>query len=500
MDLSNLNKNRKPKRDRSTEISAIVYGKIPPQARDMEEVVLGAIMYEKSAFDRVSDLLKPECFYVHSHQSIFRAMQKLQQKNQPIDILTVVEELKNLQELDNVGGPYYVTKLTDSVVSSANIEAHAKVIVQKYLAREMIRITGETHQECFEDTGDVFMIITEHEKKITDLSSGTHKSFIPQDEALIQSVQRIEELRNKADHITGIPSGFPEIDRITHGWQNSDLIILAARPAVGKTAFALQLARNAAMNSVKTVPVGFFSLEMSIGQLNNRNLSAEAEIFLDAISCGNLDDEQMKTLYLKGIQKLAKAKIFYDDRGALNIHEFQSSCRRLKRLWLRYFGTGDGVIILDYLQLMSGTGEQRGNREQEISQISRGLKQTAKELNVPIIALSQLSRDVEKRGGEKKMPQLSDLRESGAIEQDADLVMFMYRPEYYDSNNDENGNSTKGLTEIKIAKHRNGKLETIKLKARLDIQKFYGWDGDLPFPEQSWRPISLPYKDDGDII
>jgi replicative DNA helicase len=285
-----------------------------------------------------------------------------------------------------------------------------------------------------------------------------------------------------------VPTGFPSLDHITYGWQPTDLIILAARPSVGKTAFALNLARNAALHPRKSIPVGFFSLEMSAGQLVQRILSAESEIWLEKIARGRLQEHEMKQLYAKGIQRLAQAPIFIDDTAALNIFELRAKCRRLKNKH------NVGLIIIDYLQLMSGTGENRNtNREQEISRISRDLKGLAKELQVPIIALSQLSREVEKRKEGSKMPQLSDLRESGAIEQDADMVMFLYRPEYYDINANEMGESNKGETHVRIAKHRNGSLETIKLKALLHIQKFIEEDGNnfgtTGLPPGNWKPV-----------
>lgn len=499
MDLTNLNKNRQKSRN-SIDLQTMVYGKVPPQAKSLEEAVLGAIMLDKSSFDVVSELLKPESFYVEAHQRIFKAMVNLSIKCQPIDILTVVEELKNSEELELVGGPYYVTKLTNAVTSGTNNETYSRIILQKFKAREMIRICGETIGAAYDDT-DVFDMIESHEKQLTEITSdGKGKSFVPMDEILIENIQRIEELRIKKQHITGIPSGLRELDRITHGWQNSDLIILAARPGVGKTAFALQLCSFAACEN--QTPVLFFSMEMSKLQLGNRALSAQSEIWMDSLSNGNLDNEQMKTLYTKGVQKLVEAKIFIDDTPALTIFELRARARRWKRLCLKLFGEKSGLIIVDYLQLMNGTSDKRGNREQEISQISRGLKQIAKEFNDPVIALSQLSRNVENRSGEKKMPQLSDLRESGAIEQDADMVMFLYRPEYYDKESDDQGESTKGLTEIKIAKHRNGKLDTIKMRADLNIQKFYDWEEQtVHIPKGgNWTPVktTLPYADDGE--
>lgn len=492
MDLTNLNKDRKNRRKSAPDLStsALVYGKVPPQAKDLEEAVLGAIMLEKSAFDIVIEILKPECFYVEAHQRIFKAMHGLSQRSLPIDILTVVEELKIREELEMVGGAYTVTRLTNAVVSSANIEAHSKIILQKFIQRELIRISGEIISDSYEDSMDVFNLLDEAEGKLFEItSSHLRKNFDSIDTVLVKTIQRIEDLRNKNEDVSGVPSGFPTLDKVTYGWQPTDLIILAARPAVGKTAFALNLARSAALHPVKPTPIAFFSLEMSASQLVQRILSAESEILLEKISRGKMEDYEMKQLYAKGIQKLANAPIFIDDTAALNIFELKAKCRRLIKKHQV------GLIIIDYLQLMSGTGENKnGNREQEISRISRDLKGLAKELQVPIIALSQLSRAVESRKDGNKMPQLSDLRESGAIEQDADMVMFLYRPEYYDITQNEMGESNKGETHVRIAKHRNGSLETIKLKALLHIQKFIeadfsdGFGGGFP-SGGNWKPV-----------
>lgn len=496
MDIPNLNKDRKTRRKSSIDLSTMVYGKVPPQAKDLEEAVLGAIMLEKSAFDTVVEILKPECFYVDAHQRIYRSMQGLQQKNQPIDILTVVEELRMREELEAVGGPYYVTKLTNTVVSSANIETHSRIILQKFIQRELIRISGEIIGDAYEDSTDVFDLLDDAESKLFEITNNhLRKNFDSIDQVLVKTVQRIEDMRNRNEDITGVPSGFVSLDRITYGWQNTDLIILAARPSVGKTAFALNLARNAALHQSKPTPVALFSLEMSAGQLVQRILSAESEIWLEKISRGKLEEHEMKQLYARGIQKLATAPIYIDDTAALNIFELRAKCRRLKNKH------NIGMIIIDYLQLMSGSSDRQSNREQEISKISRDLKGLAKELQVPIIALSQLSREVEKRKEGSKMPQLSDLRESGAIEQDADMVMFLYRPEYYDITANEMGESNKGETHIRIAKHRNGTLETIKLRALLHIQKFTEMEGDdfnnLGLGGGSWKPVPPGESSDG---
>ncbi len=490
MDLTNIDKERKIRRKGgSPEFGNLMFGKVPPQAKDLEEAVLGAVMIEKNAFDVVIEILKPECFYVEANQRIFRAMQGLQQKNSPIDLLTVVEELKFRNEIDFVGGAFYVIKLTNAVVSSANIEAHARIILQKFIQRELIRISGEIIGDAYEDSTDVFDLLDEAETKLFEITNNhLRKDYASIDSVLVKTIQRIDDLRTRQDEITGVPTGFSLLDRITYGWQPADLIVLAARPSVGKTAFALNLARNAALHPTKPTSVGFFSLEMSAGQLVQRILSAESEIWLEKIARGRLEDHEMKQLYRKGIDRLASAPIHIDDTAALNIFELRAKCRRLKNKH------NVGIIIIDYLQLMSGAGENRNsNREQEISRISRDLKGLAKELQIPIIALSQLSREVEKRKEGNKMPQLSDLRESGAIEQDADMVMFLYRPEYYDITANELGESNKGETHVRIAKHRNGQLDTIKLKALLHIQKFVEEDGDdfnhsLP-QGGNWKPV-----------
>jgi replicative DNA helicase len=333
-------------------------------------------------------------------------------------------------------------------------------------------------------------MLDDAEGKLFEITNNhLRRNFDKIDSVLVKTIQRIEDMRNRQEDITGVPTGFPSLDKITYGWQPTDLIILAARPSVGKTAFALNLARSAAMHPTKPTGVGFFSLEMSSAQLVQRILSAESEIWLEKIARGKLEEHEMKQLYKRGFERLSKAPIYIDDTAALNIFELRAKCRRLKAKH------NVGMIIIDYLQLMSGSADRNSNREQEISKISRDLKGLAKELQIPIIALSQLSREVEKRKEGNKMPQLSDLRESGAIEQDADMVMFLYRPEYYEITATEMGESNKGETHVKIAKHRNGSLETIKLKALLHIQKFIedesgdSFNPGLP-KEGNWRPVA----------
>ena len=330
----------------------------------------------------------------------------------------------------------------------------------------MIRISGEIIGDAYEDSTDVFDLLDDSETKMFNITNNyLKKNFEDIGSVLANTINKIDALRTKTDEISGVPSGFSNLDRITYGWQPTDLIILAARPAVGKTAFALNLARNAALHPTKPIGVGFFSLEMSASQLVTRILSAESEILLEKISRGKLEDHEYAQLHAKGIKRLETAPLYIDDTAALNIFEFRAKARRLVNKH------HVGLIIIDYLQLMSGSNDKGGNREQEISSISRNLKALAKELSVPIIALSQLSRAVETRK-ESKMPQLSDLRESGAIEQDADMVMFIYRPEYYQITQDDQGNDYRGLAQIIIAKHRNGSLEDVNLRFINENAKF----------------------------
>ncbi len=463
---------------RKTNIDISTYGKVPPQAKDLEEAVLGAIMLERNAIDSVSDILRPESFYVEAHQRIFKAMLELANISQPIDIHTVCEKLRKSEELEMCGGNYYVMKLTNSVVSSAHAESHARIILQKHIQREIIRVGGELITDGFEDATDVFQLLEKADKDFLSINNSlVTKKYDRVDSLIVRSIQELELIRHSPERLSGVPSGFKDIDDLTHGWQNTDLITIAARPSVGKTAFALKLARNAVLNDSKPTPTAFFSMEMSSGQLVKRLFASEAEIPLEKISRGKMDDEDMKVLYAKAVRKLGPAPLFIDDTPSLNIYQLRAKCRRLKKK------EDVGLIIIDYMQLMSGVDKYGGrNREQEISEISRGLKGLAKELEIPIIALSQLSRAVETRGGEK-MPQLSDLRESGAIEQDSDVVMFLYRPDYYSIMRDNKGESNPGETHIKFAKHRNGKLDTVKLRALLWCQNFVPITDDIkPFP------------------
>jgi len=468
------------------QLPSIEQGKLPPQAVDLEEAVLGALMLEKDALTDVIDILKPESFYKEENQRIFTAIQKLFNETQPVDILTVTQQLKKTGELELVGGPYYITRLTNRVASSANAEFHARIIAQKFIQRELIRVSGEIYNEAFEDTSDVFDLLDKAESNLFGIAQGNiRKNYDRMNDLLYQAIKEIEKAKNSEGHLTGVPSGFTQLDRVTAGWQKSDLIIIAARPGMGKTAFVLSMARNIAVDFKK--PIAVFSLEMSSIQLVNRLISSETELSAEKLRRGQLEEYEWQQLQSK-ITPLSDAPLFIDDTPALSIFELRAKCRRLK--------TQHDVqaIIIDYLQLMqSGTDSKNGNREQEISMISRSLKSIAKELEIPVIALSQLSRQVETRTGNKR-PQLSDLRESGAIEQDADIVMFLYRPEYYKLEEFEDGSPSKGQGEVIIAKHRNGALETVRLKFIDRLAKFSNNEYEENFNPQAGITNSADFE------
>jgi replicative DNA helicase len=387
------------------------------------------------------------------------------------------EGLKNSGELDIVGGPYYITQLTNRIASAANVEYHTRIITQKFIQRELIKISSEIIKEAYEDTTDVFDLLDRAEQNLFSVSeTNLRRNYDDMHSLVKEAIEEIQAARDQEAHLKGVPSGFTEIDRVTSGWQRSDLIILASRPGMGKTAFALSMARNIAVDFKK--PVAIFSLEMSSIQLVTRLISSETQLSADKLKKGNLENYEWEQLNAK-INNLIDANIFIDDTPALTIFELRAKCRRLKAQH------DIEMVFIDYLQLMSGTAETKGNREQEISTISRSLKALAKELNIPILALSQLSRAVETRGGSKK-PILSDLRESGAIEQDADLVLFIFRPEYYKIDEDEEGNTTKGMAEISIAKHRNGALKDITLKFIAQYARFEDAEtGEYPLDDHA---------------
>ena len=440
------------------------YGHLQPQAPELEEAVLGALMIEKDAYSLVSEILKPESFYERRNQLIYAAITDLAIQQKPIDILTVAEQLRVRGDLDEVGGPYYITMISGKVASSAHIEYHARIIAQKYLARELITFTSMIQTKAFDETQDVDDLMQEAEGKLFEISQQNMKKDYTQINPVIQEAyEMLQKAAARTDGLSGLESGFHQLDKMTSGWQNSDLIIIAARPAMGKTAFVLSMAKNMAVNN--KIPVALFSLEMSNVQLVNRLIVNVCEIPGEKIKSGQLAPYEWGQLDYK-IKELYDAPLYVDDTPSLSVFELRTKARRLVR------EHGVKVIIIDYLQLIEGTG--REDRMQQISSISRGLKILAKELNVPIISLSQLSRAVESRTD--KRPMLSDLRESGSIEQDADIVMFIYRDEYYKNANDEEEQAekaaNKGEAEIIIAKHRNGSVGTVKLLFQGSITKF----------------------------
>ena len=439
-------------------------GKVPPQSVEMEEAVLGALMLERDALSTVIDMLHPESFYREAHQRIFAAIRTLFDQSEPIDLLTVQTELRRTGELETVGGAIYLASLTEKVNSAANIEAHARVVTENAIKREIISIATECQQRAFEDSTDVFQLLDQLEQGLFTISEkNIRKKTADMGSIMRMALEELEAKKHLKDGLTGVPAGFSALDRLTSGWQKSELIIIAARPGMGKTAFILSSCRNAAVEFGHGVAI--FSLEMSSVQLVNRLISAEAELESEKIKKGNLSSHEWAQLHHR-INRLTNAPIFIDDTPALSILELRAKCRRLKQQH------DIQLVVIDYLQLMTGdTSKGGGNREQEIASISRALKNLAKELNVPVIALSQLSRAVETRGGDKK-PQLSDLRESGSIEQDADMVMFLYRPEYYNITQDEAGNPVQGIGEVIIAKNRSGSLDTVQLRFIGKFTKF----------------------------
>lgn len=438
-------------------------GRVPPQAVDLEEAVLGALLIDKNALSKIVDILHDGAFYNEKHQHIFKSVVRLFGENQPVDILTVASDLRKEGLMKQAGGEVYLAQLSQKVSSAAHIEYHARIIIQKHIQRELIRISSEIIESAFDETTDVLELLDSSEQKLFEVAQGNLKRNYESSEALIrQALERIEHI-SKQEGLSGVPSGFSDLDRITSGWQPSDLIILAARPGMGKTAFVLSMARNMAIEHDKKVAI--FSLEMSSVQLITRIISSETGLNSEKLRKGDLTDYEWKNL-TSGVVDLEKAKLFIDDTPALSVFDLRAKVRRLAST------QGLDVIIIDYLQLMTvGGSKAQGNREQEISTISRSLKSIAKELNVPVIALSQLSRAVETRSTSKR-PQLSDLRESGAIEQDADIVSFIYRPQYYQIDEWEDGTPCENEAEIIIAKHRNGSLDDVRLRFIGELAKF----------------------------
>lgn len=463
-----VTRNNRNKNKVSLEELNAQFGKLPPQAIDVEEAVLGALMLERDAYIAVGDLLQPESFYKEEHQKIYGVIRDLSMKEKPVDLLMVTQELRNQELLDEVGGPVYIAQLTSRVASAAHIEFHARIIAQKFIQRELIRVSSEIQGKAYDDTMDVDELINMAESEVFKVAEGNiKKETVPIKPVLKEAIDKMQEAAQRPDGLSGVPSGFTRLDRMTSGWQPTDLVIIAARPAMGKTAFVLSMARNMAVEHNKAVAV--FSLEMSALQLVNRLIAAESELGAEKIKKGNLADWEWEVLNKK-IKNLDDAPLYIDDTPALSIFEFRSKCRRLK------MQHDLAVVVVDYLQLMTAGVDTRGSREQEVSMISRSLKAIAKELDVPIIALSQLNRSVESREG--KRPQLSDLRESGAIEQDADMVLFIHRPEYYGITEDEGGNSLVGVGELIVAKHRNGAVGDVALRFKKEMAKFCNLDDD----------------------
>lgn len=456
---------------RPKEEDAAQFGHLQPQAVELEQAVLGALMIEKDAYYQVSEILRPESFYDHRHQLIYQTIQRLNIEEKPVDILTVTEALRSQNELDEVGGPFYITKLSGMVASSAHIEYHARIIAQKATARELISYTSNIQTKAFDVTQDVDELMQEAEGKLFELSqTNLRKDYTQIDPVIKEAYEMLLKAAAREDGMSGIASGFHALDKITAGWQNSDLVILAARPAMGKTAFALSMAKNIAVD--QHTPIALFSLEMSNVQLVNRLIVNVCEIKGETIKNGQLKPYEWQQLDQK-VKQLVGAPLYVDDTPSLSVFELRTKARRLVR------EHGVKIIMIDYLQLMNASGMNFGSRQEEVSTISRSLKGLAKELNIPILALSQLNRGVENRPDSDKRPQLSDLRESGAIEQDADMVLFIHRPEYYKIYADpDNGTDLRGKAEIIIAKHRNGAVGNILLTFRGEYARFQNPEDD----------------------
>ena len=438
---------------------------VPPQAIEIEEYVLGSILLEKDAFATVAQIINADSFYLSKHQKIFQAAARLVSASEPIDALTIIEQLKKDGNFEEVGGASTIADLTNKIGTTESLSFYAKILAQKSLARDLIDVSRNITREAYDDGRDIEEVMQNAEGKIFELSQRSQLRKVTQiDSVITEAFKRIKEAAKKEGNISGIPTGFYNLDKITAGWQNSDLIIIAARPAMGKTAFVLSMAKNMAVDFNR--PVGLFSLGMSNVQLVNRMIMNVCEIEGDKIRTGNLTEEEWAKLD-HNIQKLFGAPIYIDDTPQLSVIELRSKAKQLKAQH------NIECIIIDYLQLMNATGMNFNSREQEVSIISRNLKALAKELDIPIIALSQLNRNVEGRNGvEGKRPQLSDLRESGAIEQDADMVCFIHRPEYYKIISDQKGNDLRGIAQFIIAKHRNGATDDVNMRFVQAYAKF----------------------------
>ena len=483
-------------------VGANEMGKLPPQALELEQSVIGALMIEKDAFATVADLLRPESFYSDQHRHIFEAIRSLSTKDAPIDVLSVTEELRTMGNLELAGGVVYLSELTQRVASAAHLRYHAQIVAQKATARDLIGLACQIEEKGYDETQDVDELMQEAEAGVFEISQRSQKRDVTHIFPVItEAFDRMHKASQNEGNISGIPSGFTELDKITSGWQKSDLVIIAARPAMGKTAFVLSMAKNIAVDF--NIPVAIFSLEMSNVQLVNRLIMNVCEIEGGKIRNGRLTKAEWDKLE-NNISILQNAPIYVDDTPGLSVFELRSKARKLvkdKKIQL---------IIIDYLQLMNANGTNFGSREQEVSIISRTLKGLAKELDIPVIALSQLSRAVEKRDSSNsnvdgKKPLLSDLRESGAIEQDADMVCFIHRPEYYKLYDDGNGKDLRGLGQIIVAKHRNGATDEIWLRFIGKYTRFQNENdaydeslyADVQYGTQSSIMNSMPIESEG---
>ena len=423
-------------------------GKIPPNDVEAEQAIIGSMLTDRDAVISAIEILKPDDFYREDNKIIYESILNLYNRSEPIDIITVRAELESMGKLDNVGGLEYLAELPEKVPTTANAMKYIKIVEEKSALRKLIKTANEIIELGYNPTEEVDDIMEGAEKKIFNIMQDKEqKGYSPLKDVLVESFTKLEELYNRKQHITGVPSGFTDLDYRTAGFHGSELILIAARPAMGKTAFALNIATNAALRA--NVPVAVFSLEMSKEQLVNRILCSEAMVDSNKVRTGKLEEDDWTKL-AGTIGPLSEAEMYIDDTPGINIMEIRAKCRKLK------IEKNIGLVVIDYLQLIQGTGKRGGSREQEISEISRSLKILAKELDVPVIALSQLSRAAEQRPDHR--PMLSDLRESGAIEQDADIVMFLYRDDYYNQDSEK-----KGIAEVIIAKHRGGSTGTVEL-------------------------------------
>ena len=492
------NTRRRTARPKNEDDQLAVLGRVQPQAVELEKAVLGACIIEQDAFGTVSDFLKPRSFYEKKHQVIYEAIQSLVASDSPVDVLTVVDQLQKSGQLENAGGAAYVAELSRAMLSSAHLEFHARIVAQKALARDLISYTSSIQKLAFDEGQDIQELMQMAEGKLFELSkSNLKKDFTQIDPVIEEAYKMLEKAAARTDGLSGLSSGFDNLDKMTSGWQNSDLVIIAARPAMGKTAFVLSMAKNMAVDN--QIPLAMFSLEMSNVQLVNRLLVKVCEIPGEKIKSGQLQPHEWSQLGYR-IRSLYGAPFYVDDTPSLSVFELRTKARRLVRDY------GVKMIIIDYLQLMNASGMSYNSRQEEVSTISRSLKGLAKELNIPIIALSQLNRSVEQRttanpdSPDSKRPQLSDLRESGAIEQDADMVCFIHRPEYYKIYKDERGNDLKGVAEIIIAKHRNGAVGDVRLRFRSEYARFMNLDENqppVPGPQGTVEPSPSKFNEGG---